>query len=55
VSADDETLVKALKAYHRENLSSNKKIAARLWADHGTRMRYVDYKFDDNQVLIRMQ
>lgn len=33
-SAEDETLIQALREYHRENLSSNKKIAERLWADH---------------------
>ena len=42
VSADDEKLVQALEAYHWENLSSNKKIVARLWTDHGIKMRYVD-------------
>jgi hypothetical protein len=34
--------VQDLEAYHQENLSRNKKIAARLWADHGIKMRYVD-------------
>lgn len=39
-SADEEKLAEALKQYHRRNLSSNKKIAERLWADHQIRMWY---------------
>lgn len=39
-AADDEKLVDALRQYHRENLSSNKKIAARLKVDHQISMRY---------------
>ncbi|KAF8884384.1 hypothetical protein BD779DRAFT_1472147 [Infundibulicybe gibba] len=35
LKADDEVLICALEKYHRELLSSNKKIAARLAADHG--------------------
>lgn len=41
MSIDDEKLVEALNNYHRENLCSNKKIAARLLADHNIRMRYI--------------
>ncbi|KAF7971586.1 hypothetical protein HWV62_20752 [Athelia sp. TMB] len=37
-SADDETLINALNKYHKERLSSNKKIAARLAAEHQIHM-----------------
>ncbi|KAF7986909.1 hypothetical protein HWV62_12687 [Athelia sp. TMB] len=36
-----ETLINALNKYHKERLSSNKKIAARLAAEHQIHMRYV--------------
>jgi hypothetical protein len=38
--ADDEILANALRQYHRELLSNNKKILARLFSEHGITMRY---------------
>jgi hypothetical protein len=38
--ADDEVLASALRSYHRELLTNNKKISARLKSDHGIEMRY---------------
>lgn len=38
-SANNEALVNALNTYHRERLSSNQKIAARLAAEHDIHMR----------------
>ncbi|OBZ79570.1 hypothetical protein A0H81_00262 [Grifola frondosa] len=38
LKADDERLVKALQAYHREKLTNNDKISKRLQADHGISM-----------------
>ena len=38
--ADDEVLASALRSYHRELLTNNKKISARLKNDHGIEMRY---------------
>ncbi|TDL13749.1 hypothetical protein BD410DRAFT_817268 [Rickenella mellea] len=35
---DDEKLVAALRSYHREQLTSNTKISARLLSDHGIQM-----------------
>jgi hypothetical protein len=53
-AAGDETLAKALNAYHRKNLSSNKKISARLWADHAIKIRYVGYESQVHKVLTGM-
>ena len=41
VKAEDEVLQTALVKYHKELLSSNEKISARLKAEHGIQMRYV--------------
>jgi hypothetical protein len=41
--ADDEALANALHSYHREQLTSNKKISARLLSDHGIKIRQVTY------------
>lgn len=39
--ADNEEFVAILKKYHREKVCSNKKISARLSAEHGIEMRLV--------------
>lgn len=38
--ADDEEFANIMKIYHREKISSNKKISERLFSDHGIKMRY---------------